>query len=265
MKKTKKKIYWSTIGKGEIHIILLHGWGLSCEIWRKIVPLLKEHFTLHLIDLPGFGKSINCPIMNFKKLSLFLLKNIKYKVIWLGWSIGGLFAHYLSFKYPEHTIAVIYITSSPCFIKKKNWPGVTIKILKEIKKNMLSNYKKFIIEFIKLHAIIDKKKKHFYSQKNYSIAKKYPNPNKKAIEIGYKWLIQIDQRKKKLKKNIPTLRIYGEFDNLVSFDTCKAIEKLWKKNNFFIIPGARHAPFLSHPDVLCYMIKKFIKKIFPNS
>ena len=37
--------------------MLLHGWGLNAQVWDCITPQLASHFTLHLVDLPGYGRS----------------------------------------------------------------------------------------------------------------------------------------------------------------------------------------------------------------
>ena len=52
-----KTLWWQTVGTGNCHLVLLHGWGLNAEIWHCIREELASHFTLHLVDLPGFGRS----------------------------------------------------------------------------------------------------------------------------------------------------------------------------------------------------------------
>lgn len=47
--------YW-VIGRGP-DLVLVHGWPADARTWRRVVPLLSEHFTCHLIDLPGAGRS----------------------------------------------------------------------------------------------------------------------------------------------------------------------------------------------------------------
>ena len=29
-------IWWQTKGQGNVHLVLLHGWGLNAEVWRCI-------------------------------------------------------------------------------------------------------------------------------------------------------------------------------------------------------------------------------------
>lgn len=50
-------LYWETIGQGDRHLVLLHGWGLNAAVWHCISERLGAHFCLHLVDLPGYGRS----------------------------------------------------------------------------------------------------------------------------------------------------------------------------------------------------------------
>lgn len=50
-------IWWQTQGSGNCHLVLLHGWGLNAQVWHCISEELSSHFKLHLVDLPGFGRS----------------------------------------------------------------------------------------------------------------------------------------------------------------------------------------------------------------
>ncbi|VFP78355.1 Pimeloyl-[acyl-carrier protein] methyl ester esterase [Buchnera aphidicola (Cinara cuneomaculata)] len=257
----QKIIRQSIFGNGKIHLVLLHGWGLNSVVWNKIIPILKRNFTLHIIDLPGFGKNIHCPIMNFEQTSTRLLKIVTKKAIWLGWSLGGLFVHYLGLHYPKHTQAVIYTASSPFFIQEEKWPGISINLLNSIKKNILTDYEKFLLKFIVIH-VIDININNIYNFKiKKFLFKKYPSPTKQAIEIGYHWLTTIDYRNTKLSPNIPTFRIYGELDNIVPIKIKKIIDNLWNNNNSCVITGAKHAPFLSHPIIFCNILNEFIKNL----
>src|SRR5581483_2900212 len=38
-------------------LLLVHGWGVTYTIWQNLVPLLKPHFQLIMIELPGVGGS----------------------------------------------------------------------------------------------------------------------------------------------------------------------------------------------------------------
>ncbi len=44
------------MGTGPL-VLLLHGAGASTHTWRSLAPLLAEHYTLVMPDLPGQGFS----------------------------------------------------------------------------------------------------------------------------------------------------------------------------------------------------------------
>lgn len=47
--------YWR-VGSGP-DVVLVHGWPLHAATFRDLVPALARHFTCHLIDLPGAGRT----------------------------------------------------------------------------------------------------------------------------------------------------------------------------------------------------------------
>jgi pimeloyl-ACP methyl ester carboxylesterase len=38
-------------------LLLVHGFGISFNIWKNLIPQLRQHFTLVIIELPGIGAS----------------------------------------------------------------------------------------------------------------------------------------------------------------------------------------------------------------
>jgi pimeloyl-ACP methyl ester carboxylesterase len=50
------RIAYRTIGHGP-PLVLVHGWPLSSFSFRKLVPLLQDHVTCVLPDLPGLGET----------------------------------------------------------------------------------------------------------------------------------------------------------------------------------------------------------------
>src|SRR5258708_2861198 len=43
-------------GKGA-PLLLIHGWGVTYNIWRYLAPLLSPHFQLIMVELPWVGAS----------------------------------------------------------------------------------------------------------------------------------------------------------------------------------------------------------------
>lgn len=117
-------IWWQTKGQGNVHLVLLHGWGLNAEVWRCIDEELSSHFTLHLVDLPGFGRSRGFGALSLADMAEVVLRQAPDKAIWLGWSLGGLVASQIALTHPERVLALVTVASSPCFSARDEWPGI---------------------------------------------------------------------------------------------------------------------------------------------
>src|ERR1700727_1986576 len=50
------KLHYMTAGHGPT-LILLHGYAETSLMWKPIIPVLAEHFTVIAPDLPGIGDS----------------------------------------------------------------------------------------------------------------------------------------------------------------------------------------------------------------
>ncbi len=50
------KLYFMTAGQGT-PLILLHGYAETSLMWKPIIPVLAERFTVIAPDLPGIGDS----------------------------------------------------------------------------------------------------------------------------------------------------------------------------------------------------------------
>ena len=77
-------IWWQTIGEGDCHLVLLHGWGLNAQVWDCITPQLASHFTLHLVDLPGYGRSEGFGAMTLEEMAETVLAAMPEKSALLG-------------------------------------------------------------------------------------------------------------------------------------------------------------------------------------
>jgi pimeloyl-ACP methyl ester carboxylesterase len=51
------QLHYLTAGRGSATVILLHGFAETSRMWRPIIPLLAQKFTVIAPDLPGIGDS----------------------------------------------------------------------------------------------------------------------------------------------------------------------------------------------------------------
>lgn len=140
-------IWWQTKGQGNVHLVLLHGWGLNAEVWRCIDEELSSHFTLHLVDLPGFGRSRGFGALSLADMAEVVLRQAPDKAIWLGWSLGGLVASQIALTHPERVLALVTVASSPCFSARDEWPGIKPDVLAGFQQQLSDDFQRTVERF----------------------------------------------------------------------------------------------------------------------
>ena len=101
------ELHYLTAGRGPA-VILLHGFAETSRMWRPIIPLLTEKFTVIAPDLPGIGDS-SIPADNIDMLSAAsrihaLVRSLgieKAKLV--GHDIGLMVAYAYATQFPNET------------------------------------------------------------------------------------------------------------------------------------------------------------------
>jgi pimeloyl-ACP methyl ester carboxylesterase len=78
----------------ERHIVFLHGWGANRDSLRGIAGLFEPAYTIHLIDLPGFGEAPGPPaawgtIEYADLVERYLAERVRGPVVLVGHSFGA--------------------------------------------------------------------------------------------------------------------------------------------------------------------------------
>lgn len=106
-------INYVKVGKGPA-IVFIHGWSNNWKGWANIIPYLKDHYTLIIPDLPGFGDSGNLPNYSVHttadKLAHFI-RILGVKPVGLvGLSMGTFVAAYTSIRHPSIAQRVVLLS-----------------------------------------------------------------------------------------------------------------------------------------------------------
>ena len=139
-----KTLWWQTVGTGNCHLVLLHGWGLNAEIWHCIREELASHFTLHLVDLPGFGRSRGYGALSLDEMAQQVLDAAPQNAVWLGWSLGGLVASQIALSHPDRVKALVTVASSPCFSAQEEWPGIKPDVLAGFQQQLSEDFQRTV-------------------------------------------------------------------------------------------------------------------------
>lgn len=243
-------LWWQTTGTGNVDLVLLHGWGLNAEVWHCIQEELASQFTLHLVDLPGFGRSHGFGAMPLEEMARRVLERAPQKAVWLGWSLGGLVASQIALTHPERVQALVTVASSPCFAARDDWPGIKPEVLAGFQQQLSEDFKRTVERFLALQTLgTETARQDARMLKNAVLA--LPMPEVEVLNGGLEILKTVDLREPLAELSVPHLRIYGYLDGLVPRKVVPMLDDLWPQSESVVIAKAAHAPFVSHPAAFC--------------
>lgn len=249
-------LYWHTCGEGKRDLVLLHGWGLNAEVWRGILTRLRPHFRLHLVDLPGYGRSRDIPAFTLPALCEALLPRLPEGSLVLGWSLGGLVATQLALQAPQRLQGLITVAASPCFAAQENWPGIRPSVLTGFKHQLSQHFEKTVERFMALQTLGTPSARQDAVALREAVLTQ-PLPEVRVLNAGLSLLQNTDFRPRLAEISVPSLRIYGALDALVPRDIVPRVDTLSGNGHSVVIPKAGHAPFISHPDFFSQILTDF--------
>src|ERR1043166_3681009 len=106
------RLHWSSSGKGNKAVILVHGWTGDSSMWSAQVPVLAEKYRIVTLDLPGHGRS-GSPADGKFSMDLFaraveaVRREAKVKkAVLVGHSMGTPVVRQYARLYPKRTAAL---------------------------------------------------------------------------------------------------------------------------------------------------------------
>jgi pimeloyl-[acyl-carrier protein] methyl ester esterase len=249
---------WHTTGTGDRDLVLLHGWGLNAEVWQGIVPRLSPHFRLHLVDLPGFGRSQGFGPLTLAEMAQQLLPQLPDRAVLIGWSLGGLVASQLALTQPDRVEALISVASSPCFTAQEAWPGIKPETLQNFQQQLGTDFQRTVERFLALQTMGTENARQDARQLK-DVVLSQPMPSVEVLEGGLEILRQDDLRASLDDLTLPFLRVYGYLDGLVPRRIAEELDTRWPHSSSVVMEKAAHAPFISHPEAFTQLITNFIR------
>lgn len=232
-----------TRGKGPA-LVLLHGWGFDHRVFEPLAAALLTHFTVYLIDLPGFGRT---PLMDWAAFKKRLLNALPREFAVSGWSMGGLYAMRLAIEEPERVSHLMVTASSPRFIRSGHWPGVEKQVFEGFFSNLSRDPEQTMRDFVQLQA------------RHQGLIT--PIPDKVSIEAlqqGLKILKDWDLRDALLNYNKPACFAFGRLDAITPRLTMDAMVEKYPDFHYRLFQKAAHMPFLSHQDDYLQLLYEFL-------
>lgn len=240
-------------------LLLIHGWGVNSGIWVSLVDQLKKFFKIYIIDLPGMGESSIISPYTLENLANEIRVNIPVdKCNILGWSLGGQVAIQLAIKNPQFVEKLILMSTTPCFVERRDWPyGVKKQFFNKFEIDANNKIDDTLMKFflIQTKDIVNAKDTMIFLKRNFiQSAQHKTHGMQNALGV----LKNTDLRKDIKKINKKSLIIIGDKDRLTCPDASLWLNKNIKTSTLLTIQGANHMPFITHTKEVVDSMKEFI-------
>lgn len=239
---TADQLHLLKYGNGP-HIIMMHGWGRSLNDIKPVADVLAEYATVHVIDLPGFGKTPPPPAEGwdtnqYAELILdYIRKQNLDKVILLGHSFGGRVSLRISAKHPELVSKLILIDSHGLRPIRTLYQNLRVQCIKKAAKIV-----KLIDKTFGLKLYAEKFAKRFGSAD-------YQNAG--VLKNTFVKTISEDQTSDVEKIRAKTLLLWGSEDQDTPVAMGQKFHQLIKDSKLIVLEGKGHSPFHGVGAHLC--------------
>lgn len=251
-------MYIKKIGKGP-DLVMLHGWSMQSAVWHDLAESLAEKYTLHMVDLPGHGKSEwRDKALDLDVLLANLASELPKSAYWLGWSLGGLISIAFANQFPEQVKKLILLAATPCFVKKPDWTcAVEPEVFQNFADNLENNQAEALQRFLLLQTRGTTDGRNTIRQLIDLLTIEEP-PVTEALSAGLDLLVKTDLRAQLAMLDCPTLMILGDRDTLIPSEMLDVVEQMTSNVQTILLKGAGHVPFISQATECVQAIESFI-------
>jgi len=242
-------------------LVLLHGWAMHSEMWGPLLPRLAQRYRVHAVDLPGHGHSAPAPEFTLDGVVAALTSvfaNGAHPLTVLGWSLGGLVAMRWALLSPARVGRIVLVAASPRFVAGDDWPhAMSGETLARFGDELHVAWKLTIHRFLALQMQGSEHGRATLSALRSRIfARGEPSP--KALFGALAAIRDADLRGEVGGIAQPALVVSGGRDTLALPGAGRWLADHLPNARFTLIPGAAHAPFLSHADAFGAALDAFL-------
>jgi len=260
-----RPLYIESVGTGA-DLVLLHGWGMHSGVWTKVRDELRQQFRVHMVDLPGHGKSYRSDSgFSLASLAEDILQQLNFsankKVHWMGWSLGGLLACKIASLAPYQLASLTLVATNLCFTRGDDWPhAMHRETLMEFAEFLMQQPEDTLNQFLALQVYGQTKARETLKELRQHILNQ-PSAELVALKAGLDILLNSDLRAIAKKIQQPVMMISGEKDRLVPPMSQAESAHLFSQARSHIIKDAGHAVFISQHENFMKTLSGFINNV----
>ncbi|RMH93883.1 pimeloyl-[acyl-carrier protein] methyl ester esterase [Lysobacter pythonis] len=239
-------------------LVLLHGWAMHGGVFAPLVERLRAHCTLHVVDLPGHGRSRESAVpLALDACAEAIAAQVPQNAYWCGWSLGGLVA--LGAAQRGLPLAgLCMLCASPCFVRKADWRwGMSVEIFRDFAHGLRHDWRGTLDRFLALEAFgSDHAEEELRRLREALFARGEPAAS--VLADGLELLENADLRAGLPALAPPSLWIGGRRDRLVDPRAMADAAALTSHAEFALIEHAGHAPFLTHAEAVAEVMRPWL-------
>lgn len=239
-------LYHQQLGYGP-DLVLLHGWGMNAAVWGPLVPGLSERFRLTIVELPGHGDSAPAAAADLMEWADLCLSVAPASAHWLGWSLGGQIALRAALSAPARVTGLSLVAATPRFVQEPDWPcAMPVETFEQFAAALHGDANATLSRFLSLQVKGAEHARETLKLLRAELAQR-PPASEVGLAQGLDLLLRNDLRSELRDLACPSHWLFGARDTLVPRALKAQLLVLLPGADVEEIPGAGHAPFLSHP------------------
>lgn len=223
------------VGQGS-PLVLIHGFGVSGQIWQAVLPALARRHQVFVVDLPGYGKSTFTPPWRLREMAPLLitwLQGLKLSsVALMGQSMGGAIALHLSVLVPEMVERLVLVSSAGIPLNS-SFPELFWRSLRSMLQPGNGGYPVGLVRDVL-------------------------RPRPVLFWQNTQEMLQSDFRAEIAEVRTPALIIWGEQDLLLPLALGQALYAALPHASFVTLPNCGHRPMLAYPERISALTLDFL-------
>jgi pimeloyl-[acyl-carrier protein] methyl ester esterase len=244
------RLHVESVGQGS-PLVLLHGFALHGGLFAPLLPALAKRHRVHVVDLPGHGHSGPIAPWTIDAVVAALARAFAKETAPLavmGWSLGGVVGLRWALAHPGRIRRLALVATSPRFVADDAWPhAMAPETLARFGDELRVAWKLTLQRFLSLQVLGgDAGRATLAALRHQLDARGAPDPA--TLQEALAALSSADLRGDAARITIPTLVVAGERDTLAPPEAAAWLAQALPAAELLCLPGAAHAPFLSHPD-----------------
>ena len=124
-------------------LLLIHGFGISFDIWRELIPYLSPHFRLVMVELPGIGRSPFPQTMDYIDAAVAGMEALRSKLGIQRWhvvsySTGARLGEHYACLVPQHIDRSVFLC--PAYVDAVKAGSLRMAIWVDTRLPVFGNY-----------------------------------------------------------------------------------------------------------------------------